>query len=858
MAQPNDIFNEADLELAKRLYPGSFGQVGLYAVLLLSTPLLEDYAFAAALHGALLVLFNLGRLKLGFYRASFAARAKLWRHLYLACTLGTAITWGSLNVMVLRFYELNSFTTLYSFVNLCGIAAAGMSALSPRPFPARLFLAALLFPPVVQLCLLHSANAWPVAALTFVYFLFLAAQAGVQGKSFYALHEAMHHYHAIADNSGEGILIHQGGKLVDVNTAGARMFGHRVEEMLGRPLSLIIDAENLARAYAESAPHSGRLLNYDGLRADGTIFPMEVCAIDCQWNGKPARAVRVRDLTEARRVAGLLEHAKEAAEAEVRERTAELRQSETRFEAVIEQSPLPKLILGADGSVTKINRAARKLWAVDAPQAEQGFRRTYNVNKDPNWEEQGMLSLLEEGWRGKASYLPSVFYEPGRVQSGGSAFWMEAFVAPIKRADGSVAELTLTIRDITHRRRAEADRAALEIREKSAVEASRLKSEFLANMSHEIRTPMNGVLGMTDILLSTPLTPEQRDFSETIKRSGEGLLTLLNDILDFSKIEAGKLEFEKISFSLPEKVRDVERAFSVLASGKDIIFNAELGADLPAAVRGDPVRVMQVLNNFVGNAVKFTNRGHVKLRVNARKSSCGNHIVRIEVADTGSGISPEVRSRLFEPFSQADASTTRKFGGTGLGLSITKRLVEMMQGTIGVESTLGEGSCFWAEFTLEEAGVPAPQHAADQADVPLPHARILLAEDNLVNQKIAARMLERMGLHVDLAVTGIEALDALGRNSYDLVLMDVQMPEMDGLEASRAVRSGVTGLNRKVPIVALTANALQGDEQICLASGMNDYLTKPITADRLRVSIRKWLGVGELLSKSPGDKGTAA
>ena len=850
MAKGIDSFNEADRELARRLYPGAVVQIVLFGVLLASTSLLAEHSLTAFAAGGVIFAANLMRFQLGLQRNRFAERVARWRGLYYAATITASAAWGALCVAVLFEYDLTSLATLYTFVIVCGTAAAGVSALSPWPFAARSFIVVLLLPPIAQLIFFVGPAGWPVAALTLVYFAFLFAQATVQGRSFADLHEATSHYRAIADNSGEGIFIHQEGKLVDVNSAGARMFGYDAKEMLGLPLTRIFDADNLALAYAQSLPHSGVVLNLEGKRADGSVFPVETCGIHCSWKGLPARAVRTRDLTETRRVSRILENAKEAAEAEVAIRTTELEESESRLAAMIEQSPLPTLILRPDGSLATINRAAKKLWAIE--EGAEKFADAYNVRRDANWEEQGVLALVEDGWRGKASFLPSVFYDPSRVNSRAEPFWIEVFLAPVKRADGTVTALSLTLRDITRRRRAEAERAVLEIREKSALEASRLKSEFLANMSHEIRTPMNGVLGMVDILLATSLSQEQREYSETIRRSGEGLLTLINDILDFSKIEAGKLEFESTDFSLMEKVRDVERAFSVLVSGKDVLFTVEASPELPAVVRGDPVRFFQVVNNLVGNAVKFTHRGSVKLRVRPVGRVGGPPVIRVEVEDTGPGISPEARAKLFEPFSQADASTTRKFGGTGLGLSITKRLVERMQGRIGVESELGRGSLFWAEMALEESMAPNAAAARPVVDdSPLPPAHVLLAEDNIVNQKIAERMLERLGMRVTVADNGRQALTLLRSESFDLVFMDVQMPEMDGLEAARALRADPAARNAKIPIVALTANALKGDDQVCFDAGMSDYLTKPISADRLRVALRKWLAQGGGSGKPP-------
>jgi PAS domain S-box-containing protein len=430
-------------------------------------------------------------------------------------------------------------------------------------------------------------------------------------------------------------------------------------------------------------------------------------------------------------------------------------------------------------------------------------------------------------------------FESMQLRSDGTVFPGEA-TARTAEIEGRQT-LIVTIRDVTERRlAAEQVTSALE----EAVAASRVKSEFVATMSHEIRTPMHGVIAMSELLLEANLAEPHRNYAATLKESAHALLTIIDDILDFSKLEANRVELETVVFDPAMVVAGVESITGAAAHNKGLRLTSSVAPDVPPTLRGDPTRLRQILLNLVGNAVKFTGSGSVAITTAIEHEDSRNVTLRFSVSDTGIGVMPEARDHLFEAFVQGDGSTTRRFGGTGLGLSISRRLVELMGGRIWLAEHEGSGStfCFTARFEYGAAVVaPAVDAPSQRTQVSTnQHRRILVAEDSALLRRVTRMQLEELGCPLEVVENGLAAVTAAATGAYDLVLMDMRMPEMDGLEATRAIRAAERISGGRIVVIALTANVLEGDREACLAAGMDDFLAKPLALDALRSVLDRW------------------
>ncbi len=555
-----------------------------------------------------------------------------------------------------------------------------------------------------------------------------------------------------------------------------------------------------------------------------------------------ANALRRRTLEIDRRARTTrLEQLVEERTNELRQSHAELVQTHSLLAATLESTADGILVADHDGGFVSFNARFAEMWGLPGPamtaeDRDAAMDAVIEQMRDPGAFAAGAEELR---FHPEAESHDALALRDGRV--------FERSSKP-QRVAGAVVGRVWTFHDITEHERLERELA--EARD-SALESSRLKSEFLATMSHEIRTPMNGVIGLTALLLDTDLTAVQREYADGVRASGDALLGIINDILDFSKIEACRLELEVVDFDLVQALDEVVALEAEPARARGLELTVSRAPDVPVWVRGDAGRLRQVLLNLVSNAVKFTPAGAVSVRASLRGEGTADQVrVHIEVVDSGIGFDRAITERLFEPFRQADASTTRRYGGTGLGLAICRRLVDAMGGSIGADSTPGQGSTFWVDLPFGRVASPVGPATPPAGDPVGPEAsssggprrRVLIVDDNPINKLVTSATVTKLGYASDGAGNGIEALEALGRGRYDLVLMDCQMPEMDGFEATAEIRRRESAPDH-LPVIAMTASATVEDKERCRAAGMDDFLSKPLHRSELDRALRRWMQV---------------
>ena len=658
------------------------------------------------------------------------------------------------------------------------------------------------------------------------------------------LEQAEKKHLTIIQNIRDGIyMLDSSGKFTFVNDVIVARSGFSAEWFLGRSYLDVVSTEDRERVESIfNASKDGRTRTYDLYlsypTASGKLICVEVCAVPLLDGDKVIGRIGIsRDVTERKQMEEVL------------------RASETSFRRIFNQSPIGAAIVTPNNRFALVNEALCRMMGYTEKELTS-FTFTDITHPDH------LATDTEQVKRLVAGEIDEYATDKRYIRKDGAVIWGRLSVRAIRDATGRLLYSLPFVVDITERKQAEealkeTERRLYEIIEElkiakeSAEAATRAKTEFLANMSHEIRTPINAIIGLSSLFWNTDVPVKQRDYLNKIETSARSLLGVINDILDISKIEAGKLEMEYVDFRLHDIMNNITTMFSAKAIEKRIELMVSIAGDVPCELLGDPFRLEQVLVNLTGNAVKFTESGLIMVKAELIEKDAVRCRLRFSVMDSGIGMTGDEISRLFAAFSQADSSITRKFGGTGLGLAISRRLVEMMDGEIHVESEPDRGSTF--TFTVEfgwqpevwddKKGKIAAQPAADFTG-----ARLLLVEDNLINQEVAREILEGAGFVVDAVNNGLEAVEAVRSNDYDAVVMDVEMPVMSGYEATRLIRGDAR--SKDLPIIAMTAHALQEVREECLAVGMNDYVTKPIEKGWVFSVLSRWVKPRSLVRDS--------
>ncbi len=625
-------------------------------------------------------------------------------------------------------------------------------------------------------------------------------------------------YQAILSSSLDAIItIDQDGKVVDYNEAAERIFGWKYEEIFDRVMSEFLVPEELRDAHEKGMAHYlstgegpvlGRRVQLEAMHKSGRRFPVEAAISPIQTPDGPLFTAFLRNIGQ-----------------QIADQT-ELRLAATAFDSIE-----PMFITDEQARIIRVNKAFVQ---------NSGYQEEDVLGNTP--------SLWSSGRHDKAFYqsmwqaLTQTGKWTGEIynrRKNGEIYPDYLSISSVRDDAGAITHFVAHLLDITYQKTKERELRLASIRARKADEA---KSRFLAAMSHEIRTPMNAVLGIFELLQDSALDTGQAELVKTGRESGELLLSIINDILDFSKMEADRLTLENAPFDLHQVLAQSVELLRTQANQKGLWMVLQIDDELPRYAKGDRVRLRQILLNLINNAVKFTHEGGVTIRTRMQPDQGGSFTMHCEVQDSGIGIPIVQQQSLFKEFSMVDQSHSRKYGGTGLGLAISKRLIGLMGGRIGIESQVGSGSLFHFHVKLESA---SPEEAGPSADttmkaLPSPQTRILLAEDNPANQRIFQAMLSSVNLETDIVSDGFAALEAVSARPYDLILMDISMPRMDGIAAARAIRR-LIGPRAKIPIVAITAHSLSGDKERFLSAGMNDYLSKPVNKTELLDCITQWV-----------------